>query len=55
MTKLNLWITLKKAGIILCELLVAGAIVYVTDIPELIFLLPVLEGLRNIIKIKTKK
>ena len=53
-TKYSFWITLKKAGIFLFELLLAGLVVYITDNPNWIFLAPVLEGLRNFIKTKIK-
>lgn len=46
--------TLKKAGIVLAEILVSGCLAYVTDKPELLFLTPVFEGLRNYIKNKNR-
>ena len=40
-------ITLKKIGISLVEILIAGGLVYLTDKPQWIVLVPILEGLRN--------
>jgi hypothetical protein len=45
--------TLKKAGIVFVEILIAGSLSYVTETPELIFLVPVFEGLRNWVKHKS--
>lgn len=50
--KYSFILTLQKAGIILVQVLVAGAIAYVTEQPEYIFLVPVFEGIRNYIKHK---
>jgi hypothetical protein len=46
--------TLKKAGIVFIEILISGSLAYVTETPELIFLAPVFEGLRNYWKNKNK-
>jgi len=45
-------ITLKKVAVVFVEVLIAGAVVYVTEQPEYIFLVPVLEGIRNFLKHK---
>ena len=42
--------TLKKFLIVLAEVLIAGAIVYATENPSWIFLVPVLEAMRNMLK-----
>jgi hypothetical protein len=46
--------TLQKMGIVLAEVLIAGGLIYVTESPELIFLVPIFEGLRNYWKHKDK-
>jgi len=48
--KYSIWITLKKVFIFLAEMLIAGLLVFITERPELIFLAPILEGIRNYIK-----
>jgi hypothetical protein len=47
--------TLEKVGISLLEILVAGFLVWVTDFPYLLFLVPIVEGFRNWLKNKNKK
>jgi hypothetical protein len=44
--------TLKKFGIVLVESLIAGALAFVSGTPELMFLVPVFEALRNYLKHK---
>lgn len=39
--------TLKKVGISLVQVFIAGALALATEDPEWVFLVPVLEGLRN--------
>lgn len=53
-TKYRFSKTLLKMGIVLVEILAAGALVYVTERPELMFLVPLLEGLRNWLKNRNK-
>ena len=43
----NWKITAKKFGIILVEVIIAGAIVYFTERPEYLVLIPLLEAARN--------
>jgi len=50
--KYSFILTLQKVGIVLVQVLVAGGLVYVTERPELIFLVPIFEGLRNYYKHK---
>jgi hypothetical protein len=40
-------ITVKKAGIVLVEVLIAGALAYVMERPELMLLAPCIEAVRN--------
>lgn len=42
--------TLKKVGWSLAEILVVGSIAFVTERPELLVLIPLLEGAKNYIK-----
>ena len=44
--------TLEKFGIALIEIVVAGAVVYCTERPEFLLLVPILEALRNWLKNK---
>jgi hypothetical protein len=46
--------TLRKVGIITAQIFVAGVLVYITETPELIFLVPLFEGFRNWLKHKDK-
>jgi len=48
--KYNWKITAKKGLILFAEIIILGAIAFVTEDPEYICLLPVLEMLRNAIK-----
>ena len=50
--KFNWKITAKKFGFSLIEILAAGTLVYITDKPYLLFLVPVAEAVRNWIKHK---
>ena len=50
MVKYDFKKTAKKVGIVLAEVIVAGAIVYLTDNNLYMALVPALEGLRNYIK-----
>ena len=42
--------TLKKFGWTFAEIMVAGSIMYVTDRPEYLMLVPLFEAIRNYIK-----
>lgn len=46
--------TLGKIGISLLEILIAGFLFWVTDRPELLFLVPIAEGIRNWLKNRNK-
>jgi hypothetical protein len=46
--------TLAKFGIALAQVIVAGAIVYATERPEFLLLVPILEALRNWLKHRDK-
>lgn len=50
MNKYNVWITLKKVGIISVEILLAGWLAYAYEKPEFFALVPILEGLKNYLK-----
>jgi hypothetical protein len=50
----NFWLTVKKVAIISAEVIVAGLIVYYTERPEYLALVPILEGFRNYLKHKDK-
>ena len=50
MMKYNWKITAKKFGIIALEVVVAGLIVYATDHPEFLVIVPLAEAVRNWIK-----
>jgi len=52
MTKLNRWKVVKRFLIIAIEIAVLGVIGYITDRPELLYLMPFLEAIRNYIKHK---
>ena len=48
--KYSIWKTLGKFGISFLEILAAGFLVWATDRPELLFLVPIAEGIRNWLK-----
>ncbi len=45
-------ITIKKIAVSAVEVLIAGLIVFATENPNYIMLVPMLEGLRNLLKYK---
>ena len=47
MTKYKFSKTLEKVGIALVEVAIAGVLAYVTERPELLVLVPIVEGIRN--------
>jgi hypothetical protein len=53
--KYSFWITVKKVAVFAFELLLAGALVWITDNPNWIWIAPVLEGIRNWLKTKYSK
>lgn len=52
MTKYNFGKTIEKMIWITAEMLLSGAIVLATEQPAWMFMMPVFEGLRNIVKFK---
>jgi hypothetical protein len=50
MAKYNVWITLKKFGIVAVEVFIAGAFAYWANEPFLLVIAPFLEAIRNFLK-----